>query len=284
MAKFCQRCGRKLPFFVSFFTKRVLCRDCEILYREELVRIQAELAAELDKVGKEILANKNVTEQQLELLKKQDKNSLLKLYSNIYDQFVSDKELEEEEISVLTKIQKSFNLTNEDVKFDERVRPYIYVNTIRRKGTLPIVDLKMEPGSPVILKKGEVVHFLDIAVLKELKSVSLGYSGGSHGVSIRIAKGITYRVGAHRGHIVKEDRYVETSRGVLLITNQRLLLNPVAGYKPLSIPLNKILSYQCFSNGIEVYKEGREKGYFFAMNKSGSVELFGLCLGFLLGQ
>jgi len=284
MAKFCQRCGRKLPFFVSFFTKRVLCRDCEILYREELVRIQAELAAELDKVGKEILANKNVTEQQLELLKKQDKNSLLKLYSNIYDQFVSDKELEEEEISVLTKIQKSFNLTNEDVKFDERVRPYIYVNTIRRKGTLPIVDLKMEPGSPVILKKGEVVHFLDIAVLKELKSVSLGYSGGSHGVSIRIAKGITYRVGAHRGHIVKEDRYVETSRGVLLITNQRLLLNPVAGYKPLSIPLNKILSYQCFSNGIEVYKEGREKGYFFAMNKSGSVELFGLCLGFLLRQ
>ncbi len=149
---------------------------------------------------------------------------------------------------------------------------------------MPTINLKIERGTPVVFKKGEVVHFADSCILKELKSVSLGYSGGSHGVSFRIAKGISYRVGAHRGHIVKEDRFVETSRGVLLITNQRLFLHPFAGHKPLSIPLNKILSYQCFNNGIEVYKEGREKGYFFAMDKSGSVELFGLCLGHLLGQ
>jgi len=117
-----------------------------------------------------------------------------------------------------------------------------------------------------------------------LKSVSLGYSGGSHGISFPIAKGVRYRVGAHRGHAVKEDRFVETSQGFLLITNQRLFLHPYAGHKPLSIPLNKILAYQCFDNGIEVYKEGREKGYFFAIDKSSSVELFGLCLGHLLGQ
>lgn len=280
MAKFCQKCGKKL----SFFARGVLCRDCEIAHKTELARIEAELAAELDKAEKEILATKDVAEQQLELLKKQNKNSLLKLYSKIYDQFESDKELEEQEINTLRKIQEAFNLTNKDVKFDERVRPYIYVNAIRKEGTLPTVNLQIEGGSPVVLKKGEVVHFADRSILKELKSVSLGYSGGSHGVSFRIAKGISYRVGAHRGHIVKEDRFVETSRGVLLITNQRLFLHPFAGHKPLNIPLNKILSYQCFNNGIEVYKERREKGYFFAVDKSGSVELFGLCLGHLLGQ
>jgi len=129
------------------------------------------------------------------------------------------------------------------------------------------------------------VHFADSSVLKELKSVSLGYSGGSHGISFTIVKGIRYRVGAHRGHMVKEDRLVETSRGVLIITNQRVLLYPFPGYKPFSIPLNKILSYQCFNNGINnIYKEGREKGYFFAMSKSSSIEIFGLCLGYLLGQ
>lgn len=280
MAKFCQKCGKKLPLFAS----GVLCRDCEISYKAELARIEAELAAQLDKAEKEIIATKDVTEQQLELLKKQDKNSLLNLYSKIYDQFESDKELEEEEINALRKIQEAFNLTNEDVKFDERVRPYIYVNTIRKERTLPTVNLQIEGGTPVVLKKGEVVHFADTAVLKELKSVSLGYSGGSNGISFPIAKGIRYRVGAHRGHVVKEDRFVETSQGVLIITNQRLFLHPFAGHKPLSIPLNKILSYQCFNNGIEVYKEGREKGYFLAIDKAGSVELFGLCLGYLLGQ
>lgn len=84
--------------------------------------------------------------------------------------------------------------------------------------------------------------------------------------------------------MVREDRLLETSRGVLIISNQRLLLHPSAGHKPLSIPLNKILSYQCFENGIEVYKEGREKGYFFSIDKGGSVETFGLCIGHLLKQ
>jgi len=280
MAKFCQKCGKKLSFFAS----GVLCRDCEIARKAELARVEAELYAELFEIEKEIVETHDVTEQQLELLKKQDKNSLLELYSNIYDQFESDKELEEVEIETLWKIQEAFSLTNEDVKFDERIRPYIYVNMIRKDGKLPSAALQIEGGGQVILKKQEIVHFADSAVLKELKSVSLGYSGGSHGISFPIAKGVRYRVGAHRGHAVKEDRFVETSQGFLLITNQRLFLHPYAGHKPLSIPLNKILAYQCFDNGIEVYKEGREKGYFFAIDKSSSVELFGLCLGHLLGQ
>ena len=38
MAKFCQKCGKKLPLFAS----GVLCRDCEISYKAELARIEAE--------------------------------------------------------------------------------------------------------------------------------------------------------------------------------------------------------------------------------------------------
>jgi len=30
----------------------------------------------------------------------------------------------------------------------------------------------------------------------------------------------------------------------------------------VSIPFTMVLSYNCYNNGIEVYKEGREKGYF----------------------
>jgi hypothetical protein len=280
MAKLCKNCGKKL----SFFTSGTLCKECKTAQEAERSIIEAEQSAQLSQIEKEILTTKNVTEQQLELLRKQDKQSLLKLYSILYDQFEADKEFEEEEIETLRKIQEAFSLTDEDIKFDERIRPYIYVNMIKKEGKLPSVNLRIEGGGQVILKKGEVVHFADTAVLKELKSVSLGYSGGSHGISFPIAKGVRYRVGAHRGHIVKEDRFVETSRGVLIITTQRLFLHPFPGHKPVSIPLNKILSYQCFNNGIEVYKEGREKGYFFAIGKSGSVELFGLCFGHLLGR
>ena len=50
------------------------------------------------------------------------------------------------------------------------------------------------------------------------------------------------------------------------------------------MPRNKMLSYNCYNNGIEVYKEGRERGHFFSGKDSGAVELFGICLGFLLGS
>ena len=280
MAKFCDICGKKL----SLFSGGTICKECKVAQEAEIAKKKAELSTELSNVQGEILKNKYVTEQQVELLKKQDKKSLINLYSKIYEEFESNKELDENEINALKKIQDAFNLSNEDVNFDDRVRPYIYVYSVKKEGTLPTMNLQIEGSSPVVLKKGEVVHFADKAVLKEVKSVSLGYSGGSHGVSFPIGGGIRYRVGAHRGHIQREDRLVETSRGALIISNQRLFLYPSPGRKPLSIPLNKILSYQCFGNGIEVYKEGREKGYFLSIDKSGSVELFGLCMGHLLGQ
>lgn len=280
MAKYCCNCGKKLGLFAG----GTLCKECKVAQEAEIALKKAKLYTELQNVQSDIVKSKDITEQQIALLKKQDKKSLIALYSKVYEAFEANKELDETEINTLKKIQDAFNLSNDDVNFDDRVRPYIYVYSVKKEGKLPTISLRVEGSSPVVLKKGEVAHFADKAVLKEVKSVSLGYKGGSHGVSLPIGGGIRYRVGAHRGHIQREDRLVETSRGALIISNQRLFLQPFPGHKPLSIPLNKILSYQCFENGIEVYKEGREKGYFLSIDKSGSVELFGLCMGHLLEQ
>jgi hypothetical protein len=67
----------------------------------------------------------------------------------------------------------------------------------------------------------------------------------------------------------------------LLLTNKRVFLHPSPNCKPLSIPLNKVLSYNCFANGIEIYKDGREKGYFFETINEGASEIIGMCLGFM---
>jgi len=280
MAKHCQCCGRKLGFFAG----GTICKECQAAQEAEIALKQAESQAEVKRIQDEIVATKDITDEQIARLQNRNTQALVSLYLGVYESFEANKELDETEISALKKIQEAFGLTNEDVGFDDRVRPYIYVNCIRTEGALPTVNLQIEGSSPVVLKKGEVVHFADAAVIKEIKSVSLGYKGGSHGVSIPIGGGMRYRVGAHRGHIQREDRLIETSRGALIITNQRLFLQPYPGHKPLSIPLTKVLSYQCFENGIEVYKEGREKGYFFAMAKSSSAEISALCLGHLLKQ
>ena len=75
---------------------------------------------------------------------------------------------------------------------------------------------------------------------------------------------------------------LQTSKGVLIITNKRLLLNPLPGNRPLSIPLDQVLTYQGYQNGIEIYKEDTKRGFFFEIDSIGSVEIFGICLSFLL--
>jgi hypothetical protein len=65
------------------------------------------------------------------------------------------------------------------------------------------------------------------------------------------------------------------------VTNQRLFLNPIAGNKPLSVPLGKIASFHVYENGLEVWQDGRERPYLFALDHVSS-EICGLCLDKLL--
>jgi hypothetical protein len=215
---------------------------------------------------------------ELSQLRAYGKMPLVRLYSKIYDRLVSDGELDDKEIALLDHIQEKFGLSRDDVAYNESVLPYYYVSYFRRTNQLPIPNLELD--SPFILKKGEVAHYAAPAVSKELRVVNLGYQGVSHGVSIRIMKGVTYRVGSHRGHVVKEEGLVQTSAGILLITNQRIFLIPTSGNKPVTIPLDKIHFYRCSENALETYKEGRKNGYFFRMIP-GDVEIFGICLGAL---
>ena len=263
----CRICGKRLPLFY----RDTVCREC-----------RAKLKSELEEIKQYVLTNKDITDEQIEKLKNQDKTDLIKLYNDLFEAFSSDKELDIQEITALNKLQEGLSLSNSEVQYDEKVKPYIYVQAIRNN-KLPVVKLDNTEG--IILKNGETVHFVDGAILKEMRSVSVGYSGGSQGVSIRIAKGVYYRVGGTRGHIMKEDQLVQTSMGIFLITNQRIILKPSSvEYKSLEIPLNKIFSYSCYENGVAIYKEGRDKAYFLEFITKSSPEIVGMVLGYLTKQ
>ncbi len=149
------------------------------------------------------------------------RKSQIKFYDILFDNYEKDDELDEKEILVLDNMQKELALSQEEVKYYDNILPYKYAQSIR-KNDLGTVELNLVGGSPVILKKNEIVHFVDSSVLKEVRVVRIGYSGGSRGISIRIAKGIRYHVGGHRGHVMKEEQLVPTSSGALVLTNQRI--------------------------------------------------------------
>jgi hypothetical protein len=280
MTKICTKCGDKLSFFESLSNS--LCSSCRTQIKLEEESVKLEIINRIERIKQEVIGTKSINPQQIEILKNQGKANLINLYSALLIEFESDGELDKNELETLQQLQESLNLTNEEVKFEQRVMPYHYVYMIRNEGKLPNVKFGLVRGvSNPIIKKGEQVHFSSPVVLKEMQTTSLGYQGGSSGVSLRVMKGVNYRVGSSRGHVKKVQKWVATSTGQLMITNKRVFLHPFPGSKPINIPINKILSYNCFENGVEIYKDGREKGYFFETKNTSAPEIIGMCLGFL---
>jgi hypothetical protein len=266
----CECCGEEKER--RYFVSDGFCKKCATKSKAESEQILLEVQKTGTLDEKHIIKMKNIP-------KKLQK----KFFDEVFQIFESDGELDERELNILEKMQKVFNFTDSEIEYEDKIKPYLYANYIKEKGELPTPKWDID-GVTFIPQKKEVVHHLSESVLKERKMVRVGYSGGSRGVSIRIMKGVSYRVGAHRGHVIKEEQMVTTSHGVLIVTNKRLFLQPTPGNKPVNIPIKQIASFSCYENGLEVYKTNREKGFFFTMASKGAVEIFSICLGFLMGE
>lgn len=80
-------------------------------------------------------------------------------------------------------------------------------------------------NSSLSLRKGEVlVYVLPAVGLIETRSTGSTWSGGSQGVSIRIMKGVSYRVGATKGQLVRNPEALQqVDQGAATFTNQRVV-------------------------------------------------------------
>ena len=72
------------------------------------------------------------------------------------------------------------------------------------------------------LTNDEVCHYADIGYTFKDKTITTGYTGKSRGISIRLAKGLTYRTGGSGGKTIREKQRT-TYTGTLYITNKRVI-------------------------------------------------------------
>lgn len=296
MERKCVKCGKPVGFLAALSRSTTgqgpLCPECAASERQaqqERQRIEATerkgaivaVEEKYTSMVDEIRTSKELGPGAEEWLKSLDRGKAKTVFNTVYDAFNIDSHLDMQEVETLRKIKGVAGLSDEEVRYDDRVLPYLFGAMIEAEGKLPVLHLQLDNLGPLLLKRNETVHFARPAKLKEMKVVQVGYVGGSQGVSLRIAKGVHYRIGSSRGHLVKDEHYVVTSAGAIIITNQRVLLHPSAGNKPVSIDLKKVLSYNCYENGLIIYKEGREKGFLFVLDKPIYNEIAGMCLGFL---
>lgn len=109
-------------------------------------------------------------------------------------------------------------------------------------GEIPTIE-----GTNLNLEDGEVCCYMDNASTFKDKTITTGYTGKSGGVSIRIAKGISYRTGGGGSKAIrKTERTIYN--GVLYITTKRVIYT--SQNESFDKTFDKITSVQELKDGI----------------------------------
>ncbi|MEK6938465.1 MAG: hypothetical protein AABX04_05450, partial [Nanoarchaeota archaeon] len=129
------------------------------------------------------------------------------------------------------------------------------------KGDIPIQSDNINIGVP--LKSGEKIFCGEKSNLYEPRAVR-EFHGGSRGVSMRVAKGMSVRVGNFRGKSESHDELRVIDSGVLIVTNKRLIF--IGPNRNSNIELKKLLHFNATSEGIMISLETRQKPQLFTVS------------------
>lgn len=280
----CKSCNR--PSFWLWLLKKEQCSPCrhrsdrlELENRARQEQLRVEFADEL--VGHAL--NGGLTESNLLQVEggyrrqglREFTRARVLVYKMVFSRFANDRDITESEKATLTKLRSILDLHPSDLgDLDEELARLEYLSRLRR-GDLTSINVPL-----VLQKQEEAFIWLNSVEFHQERVVRKGYVGGSQGASIRICKGVTYRVGAHRGRLVSDREVVLIDRGSLCLTSKRLIFSGPS--KSFSIPLGKILNVTPFGDGISVTRDSAAESNKPLYFKTADTEIVCLALSQLL--
>ncbi len=212
--------------------------------KNEFGRFLVEVCSD-GKITDEELQQINELAQQLNIEKEDLDKVSKKAYNTAFKQILSDGIISEEEHNNIVEIQEVLLLDNSDI---QKYIPILQKHQLLRDMQNGI--LHEIPANGLLKKKNEKVYLsINVSLLEE-RVVSRRYQGGSAGMNIRVAKGVSFRVGQHKGRLVSEKDTVVVDQGDFYITNQRFIYK--GQKKNFNITLKQLLGYQVYKNGIDI--------------------------------
>lgn len=211
-----------------------------------------------------IRVNIGISEKEFDTLK-------INVYLSAFKATIEDRQITTSEEDELIKIQKYLNVEDITLKATEKDLARFRLLAEINQGNLPNLQI-----SNIVKQKNEKVYWVEPATLLEEKIISRRYEGGSHGVSFRIVKGVSYRVGASKGHLISDTGIVSMGTGEFIITSKRVIFR--GNGKSFAFKLDKILDTQLFTNAIYLTEANKAKPRMVKFTQEGSHEIIGAIL------
>ena len=220
---------------------------------------------------KELLVDGNLSEEDktiLEQIKKEhnltDKDVEkynLAGFKIFFNKITDDSRITEVERKELVKIYSDLNLPTDNLAYNQSDFNKYHTLYLIDEGKLPTIDV---PNLNVNLSNGEKLHYVNKAFIVKNKSVTKSYNYSGFSASIRIAKGLRYRVGNVKINPQKVNVMMTDDAGTFYLTTENL------GYiglnKHFSMPYEKISSLDIRDGFLYLYKKGKEGPFIISMN------------------
>jgi hypothetical protein len=246
----CTYCGREAGWFRSRH------RACAVAYeegREKIRRVAAEAAATgagldgLDQRIRAIASEAYVSDTER-------KRMLARGWGDAVDRLLDDHVLSEEEAQRLLLSADKLALSRDELEAIGAWTKVVKATVIREltEGKLP-QRVSVSGQLPFNFMKSEHLVWLFLSTKYYEERTRRQYVGGYQGVSVRIARGLYYRVGGFRGHPVETRELTDLGEGALAFTTKHLYF--AGPSKSFRIPFRKIVSFTPFSDGIGVQRD-----------------------------
>lgn len=182
------------------------------------------------------------------------KQYLIKGWEDSVEQFLDDGLLDKQEEERLVKFKNHFKLSSGDLDRHGALTKTVKAAILRDvlDGVVP-ERMSLDGKLPINFQKNEqlVWAFQNSKYLED--KTRRTYVGGSQGASIRVMKGVYYRVGSFKGHAVDEIERVHVDTGWVAVTTKNIYF--AGPQKSVRLPYPKIVSFEPFSNGIGVIRD-----------------------------
>lgn len=179
---------------------------------------------------------------------------LVRSWENSVAQFLEDGILETTEEERLVEFKERFALSQSDLDKNGALTRIAKAAVLRDvlNGVVP-QRMSVHGNLPINLQKGEQIVWA-FAGSEYFEDKTRRQSvGGSQGVSVRVMKGVYYRVGAFKGHAVENTERVHIDTGWVVVTTKNFYF--AGSQKSIRMPYAKIVSFQPFSDGIGVMRD-----------------------------
>ena len=246
----CEYCGKSAGLFRSFHPS---CKETYDTGYNRMVQLVAAAHHGSEDDSSRLPERLDLIAKNSAVPKERIREALVSGWTTALDLFLDDKSLAPDEEERLMAFASRFSLTPEELNVSGAYGRAAMGATIWEllDGKIPC-RLKFK-GLPFNLQGDEALVWAFGQSKYYEEKVRREFVGAHHGVSLRVARGVYYRVGGFKGHPVERSELVEVDTGIVGVTSKRLYF--AGPRKSLRVPYSKVVSFRPYSDGLGIYRD-----------------------------